>query len=410
MGALTGKKNIFYFMCVRCFKSLYIPKPDKLSMSAQEFIDLYEKYLSGNCTPEEIAQIELYKDSFELRDLRWSTEMGNKEDIRGDILRKLNNEIARPQKSIKRYWIAAAAAVIFAIGLIWMTNQKKQYPTAGLTGNSITIKGSVVPGTNKATLTLSDGSSIDLTDSKKGLLSKQGSVAVGKSGEGEIVYNAKNVEAKSTTILYNMISTPRGGQYQVVLSDGTKVWLNAASSIKFPTVFTGHERNVELRGEAYFEVAKNKDMPFKVAVGNMSVEVLGTHFNVEAYKDEELIKTTLLEGSVKLLTGNREAYLKPGQQGALNHQQTFNIRSVNTEEAIAWKNGYFIFNNENIQSIMKKIARWYDVEVIYNGKVDERDFGGTVSRFDSVTDVLKSLELTGTVHFKMEGRRIIVMP
>jgi ferric-dicitrate binding protein FerR (iron transport regulator) len=380
-------------------------------MSPQEFIDLYEKYLSGNCTPEEIAQIKLYKDSFELRDLPWSTEMGNKEDIRDDILRKLNNEIARPQKSIKRYWIAAAAVMIFAIGLIWITNQKKQDPTTGLTGNSITTaKGSVVPGTNKATLTLSDGSSIDLTDSKKGLLSKQGSVAVGKSGEGEIVYDAKNGEANSAAILYNTISTPRGGQYQVVLSDGTKVWLNASSSIKFPTVFTGHERNVELTGEAYFEVAKNKDMPFKVAVGNMSVEVLGTHFNVEAYKDEELIKTTLLEGSVKLLTGNREAYLKPGQQGALNQQQAFNIRSVNTEEAIAWKNGYFIFNNENIQSIMKKISRWYDVEVIYNGKVDERDFGGTVSRFDSVTDVLKSLELTGTVHFKMEGRRIIVMP
>lgn len=379
-------------------------------MSPQEFIDLYEKYLSGNCTPEEINQLEVYRDNFELKDLPWNDGMGNREEVRLDILYNLNHNITTPKKSSKRYWVAAAAVLIFALGLIWVTSHNAHNASTEIVKNSVGVKGPVLPGNNKATLTLSDGSNIDLTDSKKGLLSKQGSVAVGKSGEGEIVYNAKEGEAKSPVTLYNMISTPRGGQYQVVLSDGTKVWLNAASSIKFPTVFTGHERKVELTGEAYFEVAKNKDMPFKVAVDHMSVEVLGTHFNVDAYKDEEVIKTTLLEGAVKLVTGDRQAYLKPGQQATLNQQQSFNIRSVNTEEAVAWKNGYFIFNNENIQGIMRKISRWYDVEVVYKGKVDEQDFGGTVSRFDSVTDVLKSLELTGTVHFKMEGRRIIVMP
>ncbi|MBB6129223.1 FecR family protein [Mucilaginibacter lappiensis] len=380
-------------------------------MSPQEFIDLYEKYLSGNCTPEEINQLEAYRDNFELKDLPWNDRMGNKEEVRLDILYHLKNNITASKKSFKGYWIAAAAVLIFAISLLWMIGNRARNGSIEIVKNSsVGTKGLVIPGNNKATLTLSDGSNIDLTDSKKGLLSKQGSVAVGKSGEGEIVYDAKHGEAKSVVALYNIISTPRGGQYQVVLSDGTKVWLNAASSIKFPTVFTGHERKVELTGEAYFEVAKNKDMPFKVAVDHMSVEVLGTHFNVDAYKDEEVIKTTLLEGAVKLVTSDHQAYLKPGQQATLNQQQSFNIRSVNTEEAIAWKNGYFIFNNENIQSIMRKISRWYDVEVVYNGKVDERDFGGTVSRFDSVADVLKSLELTGTVHFKMEGRRIIVMP
>ncbi|MBB6112539.1 FecR family protein [Mucilaginibacter lappiensis] len=380
-------------------------------MSPQEFIDLYEKYLSGNCTPEEINQLEAYRDNFELKDLPWNDRMGNKEEVRLDILYHLKNNITASKKSFKGYWIAAAAMLIFAVSLLWVIGNRAHNGSTEIVKNSsVGTKGPVIPGNNKATLTLSDGSNIDLTDSKKGLLSKQGSVAVGKSGEGEIVYNAKHGEAKSVVALYNIISTPRGGQYQVVLSDGTKVWLNAASSIKFPTVFTGHERKVELTGEAYFEVAKNKDMPFKVAVDHMSVEVLGTHFNVDAYKDEEVIKTTLLEGAVKLVTSDHQAYLKPGQQATLNQQQSFNIRSVNTEEAIAWKNGYFIFNNENIQSIMRKVSRWYDVEVVYNGKVDERDFGGTVSRFDSVADVLKSLELTGTVHFKMEGRRIIVMP
>jgi transmembrane sensor len=378
-------------------------------MSPQEFIDLYEKYLSGNCTPEEINQLEVYRDSFELKDLPWNDGMGNREEVRLDILYNLNHNISAPKKSFKGYWIAAAAILIFALGLVWIADHNSRNVSTEIVQKT-SVGGPVIPGNNKATLTLADGSNIDLTDSKKGLLSKQGSVAVGKSGEGKIVYDAKQAEAKSAAILYNMISTPRGGQYQVVLSDGTKVWLNAASSIKFPTVFTGHERKVELTGEAYFEVAKNKDMPFKIAVDHMSIEVLGTHFNVDAYKDEEAIKTTLLEGAVKLVTGNQQAFLKPGQQAVLNQQQSFNIRPVNTEEAIAWKNGYFIFNNENIQSIMRKVSRWYDVEVVYNGKVDERDFGGTVSRFDSVADVLKSLELTGTVHFKMEGRRIIVMP
>ncbi|MGN8070378.1 FecR family protein [Mucilaginibacter sp. 22184] len=380
-------------------------------MSPQEFIELYEKYQSGNCTPEEINQLGAYRDNFELKDLPWTEAMGNKEAIKLDILYKLNHQINAPKKGFKKYWIAVAASLIFALGLIWLVSYKVHNASIELVQNSSAdAKRPVMPGNNKATLTLADGSNIDLTDSRKGLLSKQGSVVIGKSGEGKIVYNAKEGEARSTAALFNMISTPRGGQYQVVLSDGTKVWLNAASSIKFPTVFTGHERKVELTGEAYFEVAKNKDRPFKIAVEQMSIEVLGTHFNVDAYKDEGVIKTTLLEGAVKLVTGNHQAYLKPGQQATLNQQQSFNIGSVNTEEAVAWKNGYFIFNNENIQSIMKKISRWYDVEVVYNGKVDERDFGGTVSRFDSVAEVLKSLELTGTVHFKIEGRKIIVMP
>ena len=380
-------------------------------MSPQEFIELYEKYQSGNCTPEEIDQLGAYRDNFELKDLPWIEGMGNKVEVKLDILYNINHHINAPKKSYKRYWLAAAAILVVALGLIWVTGYNVRNTSTELVQNSsVGVKNPVLPGNNKATLTLADGSHIDLTDSKKGLISKQGSVAVGKSGEGEIVYDAKRGEVRSTAALYNIITTPRGGQYQVVLSDGTKVWLNAASSIKFPTVFTGHERKVELAGEAYFEVAKNKDMPFKIAVEHMSIEVLGTHFNVDAYKDEGVVKTTLLEGAVKLVTGDHQAYLKPGQQATLNQQQSFNISSVNTEEAVAWKNGYFIFNNENIQSIMRKISRWYDVEVVYNGKVDERDFGGTVSRFDSVADVLKSLELTGTVHFKMEGRRIIVMP
>lgn len=380
-------------------------------MTQQDFIDLYEKFMSGNCTPEEIIFLEEYRDNFQLKDLPWRVEMGDKEEVKQEILNELRAKIStHKKKHFKRYWVAAAATIVFALGFLWVVKQKDDLIFNRLASITKDNKGPVLPGFNKATLTLSDGTDIDLNDAKSGTLSKQGGALVGKPGNGKIVYDASTTNTGKNASLFNVLTTPRGGQYQVVLSDGTKVWLNAASSLKFPAVFTGKERHVELVGEAYFEVAKNKNMPFRVTTGKLNIEVLGTHFNVDAYQEDDAIKTTLLEGSVKLNTGDKQALLKPGQQATLGEQQNINIQSINTEDAVAWKNGYFVFNNENIQDIMKKISRWYDVEVIYTGKIDERDFGGTVSRFDSVTEVLKSLELTGTVHFKLEGRRITVMP
>lgn len=380
-------------------------------MTQQDFIDLYEKFMSGDCTPEEVAFLEEYRDNFQLKNLPWDAEMGDKQEVKRAILHNLNEKIQnRAAKKFRGYWIAAAASVVFAIGFLWMFEQKnhpkfdKQAKTTQSSGRP------VLPGFNKATLTLADGSNIDLNAARSGLLSKQGGVLVDKAGNGKLVYDANSANGDKGAALNNILTTPRGGQYQLILSDGTKVWLNAASSLKFPAVFTGKERNVELVGEAYFEVAKNKNMPFRVSTGKLNIEVLGTHFNVSAYQDDDAIKTTLLEGSVKLTTANNKALLKPGEQATLGQQQHINIQSINTDDAVAWKNGYFVFNNENIQCIMKKISRWYDVEVVYYGKVDENDFGGTVSRFDSVNEVLKSLELTGTVHFKLDGRRITVMP
>jgi len=211
-------------------------------------------------------------------------------------------------------------------------------------------------------------------------------------------------------VAFNTISTPVGGQYTVVLPDGSKVWLNAASSLKFPTAFTGTERRVELTGEGYFEVAKNKHMPFKVNFNREEVEVLGTHFNISAYPDEAVTRTTLLEGSVRISKNNIKKILVPGQQ-AISSMQTggFNIAEVNTDEAIAWKNGLFLFHNENIRSIMKKIARWYNVDVNYQGSFTNQEYGGRISQSKNLSEILKNLELTGTIHFKIEGRRVTVM-
>lgn len=383
-----------------------------ITMTQAEYIELYDKYMAGNCTPHEKEQLEKYADDFQLSDKPWDENIGDEQEIKAEITERLYGS-RKPiwGKFFQNRYRSAAAILLIIISVGVLLHKKVKTPVYNTAKNIKKNTGPVIPGSNKATLTLSDGSNIDLNDTQKGVLSNQGSVSVNKLSDGKLVYNIKGegANSQSTPILYNTITTPRGGQYQVVLADGTKVWLNSESSLKFPATFSGKERHVELTGEAYFEVAKNKSMPFNIAVNKMSIEVLGTHFNVNAYSDEDAIKTTLLEGSVKLASGNTTALLKPGEQAVLQ-QHDFKINKVNTEETVAWKNGYFMFDNENIQSIMKKVARWYNVDVVYTGNVDERGFGGTVSRFETVAGVLKSLELTGTVHFKLEGRRITVMP
>jgi transmembrane sensor len=380
-------------------------------MTPEELLRLQEKFLAGTCSAEEMEQLMRYEDDFQLlEEAFWKPELGEEQQIKHQLLNKLHEAMDKPEKAKFHFnfYYAAAAIFVFAMfTLVFYPKQTDHIPRLSKV-KSNHPKNIIIPGSNKATLTLSDGSVINLSDANAGLVSKQGNVSVGKTPDGKLVYQVKSAE--NQPLIYNTISTPRGGEYQIVLPDGTKVWLNAASSLRFPSVFSASERNVELTGEAYFEVAKFKNKPFKVNVNKMGIEVLGTHFNVNAYADESSIKTTLLEGSVKLSSGNNQKLLIPGQQASLNSKSGFDIKAVNVEEAVAWKNGYFIFDNENIQDIMRKVARWYDVEVVYQGKIDEGSYGGTVSRFNSVAGVLRSLELTGTVHFKTEGRRITVMP
>ena len=375
-------------------------------MTSREQFELRKKFLAGQCSPDELKKLQEQEDGFQLLNLPWQSEMGDQQEIKEQILSRLHEEMNPP---LKRKWaylsVAATTILICLLAYLFIPTTrtiKNQLATRAKKPHDI-----VVPGSSKAVLTLSDGSSIDLDDSHTGVLCKQGNVKVDKLANGQLVYNAAGTDGAP---VYNTITTPRGGEYQVMLSDGTKVWLNAASSLKFPATFTGKERRVELIGEAYFEVASNKNMPFTVSLNKMAIEVLGTHFNVNAYPDEEAVKTTLLEGSVKLRSGQQSSMLKPGEQAVLGSSNNFRIQEVDVEEAVAWKNGYFIFDNENIQGIMRKVARWYDVDVDYSGRIDQGSFGGTVSRFKSVSGVLKSLELTGTVHFKLEGRRITVMP
>ncbi|HTM97850.1 MAG TPA: FecR domain-containing protein, partial [Pedobacter sp.] len=253
-----------------------------------------------------------------------------------------------------------------------------------------------------ATLTLADGKSIILGDAQNGKLADQEGGSVFKTANGELVYNAENDRGEK--IVQNLLTIPRGGYYTLTLADGTKVWLNAASSLKYPTDFVGNERVVELVGEGYFEVAKRKNQPFKVVTNQQVVEVLGTHFNVNAYDDENVTSTTLLEGSVKVAG----RVLKPGQQASLKNGH-ISINEVDTEEAVAWVNNNFNFNNEDLGSIMRKISRWYDVEVVCPNDLEQLEFIGKVSRTKNIKDVINIIEETNAVHLKIEGRRITVM-
>nr|WP_121270985.1 FecR family protein [Pedobacter schmidteae] len=303
--------------------------------------------------------------------------------------------------------IAAVLLMVVAAGIILFNKNAALDPAA-----HVSHAGLVVPGGNKAYLTLADGKVISLTDAGKGQLAEQAGISIRKTADGQVVYQAEKQEADAAGKT-NTVTTPRGGQYQIVLPDGTRVWLNAASTLSFPTAFAGlRNRVVELKGEAYFEVAKDKSKPFIVKTSKQQVEVLGTHFNINAYANEENTRTTLLEGSVKVAAMgllSQSAVLKPNQQAILANN-TLTVATVDPEMAIDWKTGNFSFNKESLPAIMRKISRWYDVEIVYQDNYTGNDFTGIVSRKKQVTEVLELLELTGLVHFKIEGRRITVMP
>lgn len=382
-------------------------------MNREAYNRLYEKYLAGKCSVKEQVELENYQDSFKLKEQQWDvTTMGNSKEIKQSIQENLNYSIQEHSKNriFKiRVWQSAAAAILILLtaGIYYYQNSPEPVIVKTETPR---FRNDVAPGNNKAILTLDDGSKIDLDDAKTGILASESNIDIKKTGDGQLEYTAGAQNVK--TVKYNILSTPMGGEYQLVLPDGSKVWLNSGSTLRFPTAFIGSERIVELKGEAYFDIAKNPKMPFLVRTNNaMDIKVLGTQFNVMAYDDEKNINTTLVEGSVEVLKGSEKTNLKPGQEAILNRGSgNIKVAQADLEQAIAWKNGYFIFYNENIESIMRKVSRWYNVDIVYQGNLNNKDFVGTISRNKNVSELLKMLELTGAIHFSIDGRRITVMP
>jgi len=379
---------------------------------------LIEKYLDGAITPREEEQLMAWYRDHNQADVEWLSENAEEEEqVRLRMLTQLQQQMKLPATGpviAKRRWYywPAAASVLLILGLAayfyYPRLHRQTQP-----GSIAQSPKAIVPGSNKAILELDNGDEVVLEDTKNGLISRQGNSLVNKTDSGKLLYNNENPNA-TTSVAYNTLHTPYGGQYRVTLQDGTNVWLNAGSSLRYPTSFPENERKVTLTGEAYFEVAKNEAKPFYVTVNSatgtpVSVKVLGTHFNINAYPGEQQQVVTLLEGAVKVGYGQANALLVPGNEAILNKGR-INVKNGDTEAAIAWKNGYFLFDNEKIESIMKQISRWYDVEISYQGNVAGKAIGGSLPRSKDVTEVLNMLELTGTVHFKINGRRITVMP
>lgn len=373
-------------------------------MEENKFYELLvERYLKKQLTDQELELFAELLSTGKLDDhlfRAWNTGAEITEADELDFNRSQQRRFLWPKA------IAAAAAVVLMVlsfgGYFYFQNKSVE------TENRLAVNThDVDPGGNKATLTLADGSTISLTDANNGELAKQSGVKISKSKNGELVYSV--VASDATPLAFNTISTPKGGIYQVNLPDGTKVWLNAASSIKFPTTFAQlSQRKVELEGEAYFEVAKNKKVPFVVSTSGQQVQVLGTHFNISSYSDEGELKTTLLEGSVKVVAANT-IVLKPGQQSNLkrNGSGDLKVSKANIAQVMAWKNGFFHFEKENLHEVMRQLSRWYDIEVIYEVDRHDDEFMGDIPRGIKLSEALKILSFEGT-QFRIEGRKLIV--
>lgn len=367
---------------------------------------LLKKYLRGECTEQEKAILE----SWHLESLKEHPQPVDEAELQ-IAAKRLSERVKFPvqRKLVISQWykIAATMALLVSAAYLFFNSGTENYAVKTMQNKT----SGIVPGENKAVLYLADGSKIELDNSKDGMIAKQGSAAINKGSSGFITYSTSKTSQAASAGLINTIYVPLGGTYQLVLEDGSKVWVNSGSSMKFPVVFNAKQRIIELVGEAYFEIAKDKGRPFIVKTNHQEILVTGTHFNVSAYPDDQLTTTTLLEGEVHVSNGTAKKVLKPGQQSLLSSRSSYITVQIpdDLESITGWKNGYFMSSHENIKSIMTKVARWYNVEVEYKGDFSHKYFTGTISKQEELADVLKIIGLTNSVIFKVEGRRILVM-
>ncbi len=373
--------------------------------SAKSLID---KYQAGTCTAEEKAIVENWLSLGEVTKFNLSANELD-EDLR-DLQERINSSLV-PKRKLLWSRIAVAVSVMICLGIAFYfyTNvYKEQKPSV------VTAYKDIEPGSNKAILTLANGNKISITDAEDGEIIKESGVVISKTADGQLVYkvNDRNKRSKNQALAYHTIETPRGGQHQIILPDGTRVWLNAESSIRFPESFVQVKtRNIELKGEAYFEVARDVEHPFIVKTSRQEIEVLGTHFNINSYLEEQKSITTLLEGSVKVQTiaSGNFSVIKPGQQAISGLGNEVNITAADIEQVMDWKNGDFMFKKESLAGIMRKVSRWYDVDVEYGQNVDmNQTYSGLVSRSKNISEVLRIMEEAGQLKFDVIGKKVIV--
>jgi transmembrane sensor len=369
-------------------------------------LHIFKKYQGGSASPQETSFTEFAYHSLENqpnilneKNEKEIKQLESRMESKLRLMIEAKDKETRKKPLLEINWIRVAASVSLLIGCgcaFFLLS------TSGKKGKIAPLAQQMMPGYNQATLTLGDGSQIQLNQADNGILAIQGGTAIHKPQNGLIVYSGKN---KKDENIYNTISAPVGGKYSVVLPDGTQAWLNAESSIRFPTTFPTNERSVSIAGEVYFEVTKDPQRPFRVsAPGKQEVKVLGTHFNVNAYGDEKAVTTTVLEGHVEVaVPGSKKVRLKSGEQSSSSgHGHIAVTESIDTDEAIAWKNGMFQFDKADIRSVMRQLSRWYNVEVVYEGEISSKQFSGKISRSVNATEALEILRFTG-VNFRIEN-------
>jgi len=360
---------------------------------------LLEKYLSGNCSEQEAALVESWY--LQIPSAGKMPAPFEIEESKKVVFSQLS--VQRSYKKIIRFRLAAAAASIILClsASLYFYNKQNVRP---LIASTHQLK-NVLPGRNRAILTLASGRVVDLDQVKTGEELHENGIIIRKNKNGMLEYTIQ--EAGENSNGTNTISTPRGGSYQVILPDGTRAWLNAATTLKYPYAFSKNERVVELNGEAYFEVTKDAKRPFKVNTASQSVEVLGTHFNINAYQDERATKTTLLEGSIRLKNKEHVLMMHPGEQVS-TIDNSFKLNpDVDVEQEIAWKNNVFSFNGADLKAVMRQISRWYDLDVVFQGKINTEAYYGEIPRSSNLEEVFKILELNH-IHTQVNGKVLTI--
>ncbi|MEJ7779647.1 MAG: FecR domain-containing protein [Daejeonella sp.] len=385
----------------------------------EDLIAVINKYLEGTATPEEVEQVNRWYSSFNDEEVEVpsnSLAIKNEIDTRLKLrLQKVINRSFSPEAKVvplRTTWlikIAAAAAIIFIVstGTYFFLQRSADIQLAN---KARPVKRDSVGFENKIVLTLQDGSKISLTDAAIGEVIRQHGFTLTKTADEQLIYNSLNSSgSKETAFTSNTIETPKGGRAQVTFPDGSRVRINASSSLHFPVRFSHNEFNIDLNGEAYFEVTPNKSRKFRVRSGMQITEVLGTRFNIRAYRDEPFISTTLLEGSIRImdLRNNQSQVIRPGQQAILS--KTLRVSDIEADDAIAWTEGYFRFNNADIKTVMRELERWYGISVSYEGQLTSQKFEGSIDKNLSLGQVLGILEKS-EVHFKVNGKNVTVLP
>lgn len=386
----------------------------------QHLLDLYLSQQLSISEEQELFQLidkSVYDEEIkEYLGSKWN-ELSRSASMNNEQSDRILNSILSHQQSetipirsssftIRRLAVAAAVVSLIFLSVFYIGRKTSVSNPVQSNEKTVAALKDLPPGQNGAILKLADGSALVLDSMQDGVIAANGNTLALKQGAQLNYADRKNNHAGEL----NTVETPRGRQFKLTLEDGTQVWLNASSSIRFPVAFTGTERKVEITGEVYFEVAKNKAKPFIVQTGSTKIEVLGTHFNINAYDDEVAVKTTLVEGSVRISKGNNNGILKPGQQAQASGTNTLQIRNnADIDEVLSWKNGRFVFTDADLETIMRQVSKWYDVEVQYSGNIPQRTFTADISRNTNLSEFLKVLELN-KIHFLLQGRKLIVSP